>query len=746
MKNLAMFVSVLFWVSSVFAQTYLDVPGGYGTLNDSIAVHKGSVIYRLQAGQWYGLNGIIENNGFPLTIVGTTPLPGQMPAEIQTGTNPDGTVLTEMFNMVGDLTLKNLFIVNANSYDAFGQYVFWGSSPTSIRLVIDSCVFDPAGHEVVDWTLVPRPRLFMTNSQVINLGDLNSEWTGNFIETNNLPHNGLDTLYLENNTFLSTGMLLLFNGSFMADSGGFYWVNHNSFIFHKFQFIWQWHINDYFVTNNMFFDFDTSPTTFASNVNFPDGTPTSRFALVNDDTVSSDSSSGRLLSSRKLFVQYNSDYTDPRFEAYATTWPATHTVNNDGKTPIPASYLVHLMYPSDSGGVNREAHMCGSPEFPYFKEGNYWDNLMGAKPNTDPGFTDPRFYAVQDSLVKWTLPTIELAQWGFDPTLVKPQPSQAGDWFWHADTSFGNPTTWPRVNATYTNPMLLTASIEGLPLGDLNWFPSQKKIWEANKSVVMQHILDENTSRLYLVPSQPTGIEWNFANGLDGWGGINGMIYSHSTVDSAAVFTITGQYPFFLSPDHLNINASSFASITFVIKNNTNDTTADFYWITDADSIYSEGQTTSSIPITTGDTAFKEYTVPLSHAPGWGGTIRQIRFDPSNHATSGTVEVRLIRLNPVGTVIDQESPDIPKEFSLSQNYPNPFNPTTQIDYSIPKKGYVSLKVYNVLGQEVATLFSGVVNPGNYNVTFDATHLSSGVYFYRLQAGDVSITKKLVLLK
>jgi hypothetical protein len=90
--------------------------------------------------------------------------------------------------------------------------------------------------------------------------------------------------------------------------------------------------------------------------------------------------------------------------------------------------------------------------------------------------------------------------------------------------------------------------------------------------------------------------------------------------------------------------------------------------------------------------------------------------------------------------------DIPMKFNLAQNFPNPFNPVTQIDFSIPTKGYVSLKVYNLIGQEVATLFSSVQPAGNYTATFDGSDLSSGVYFYRLKFENASITKKLVLMK
>ena len=88
----------------------------------------------------------------------------------------------------------------------------------------------------------------------------------------------------------------------------------------------------------------------------------------------------------------------------------------------------------------------------------------------------------------------------------------------------------------------------------------------------------------------------------------------------------------------------------------------------------------------------------------------------------------------------------PLMFELGQNYPNPFNPTTKIEYSIPRNGIVTLKVYNTLGQEVASLVNEIEETGNHKVTFNAANLSSGVYYYRLQAGDFNQFKKMILLK
>jgi hypothetical protein len=89
---------------------------------------------------------------------------------------------------------------------------------------------------------------------------------------------------------------------------------------------------------------------------------------------------------------------------------------------------------------------------------------------------------------------------------------------------------------------------------------------------------------------------------------------------------------------------------------------------------------------------------------------------------------------------------IQSNFEVSQNYPNPFNPSTVISYQLPASGHVSLKVYNMLGQEVATLVDGIQDAGVNSVTFNGSHLASGVYFYGLQALGKVLVNKLLLLR
>jgi hypothetical protein len=102
-----------------------------------------------------------------------------------------------------------------------------------------------------------------------------------------------------------------------------------------------------------------------------------------------------------------------------------------------------------------------------------------------------------------------------------------------------------------------------------------------------------------------------------------------------------------------------------------------------------------------------------------------------------------------GTIVHVQTeytPAVPSEYTLSQNYPNPFNPVTTIEFSLPTTENVSLKIYNILGQEMETLLSGIQGAGTYKLRFDASKFGSGVYFYRVQAGNFTQTRKMLLLK
>jgi len=105
-----------------------------------------------------------------------------------------------------------------------------------------------------------------------------------------------------------------------------------------------------------------------------------------------------------------------------------------------------------------------------------------------------------------------------------------------------------------------------------------------------------------------------------------------------------------------------------------------------------------------------------------------------------------MRFHLVGTTDVDDETNPPDKFSLSQNYPNPFNPSKNIEFKIPESGFVTLKIYDILGKEVASLVNENKSAGGYSIGFDASNLPGGICFYSLTAGILRESKKLILLK
>ena len=126
---------------------------------------------------------------------------------------------------------------------------------------------------------------------------------------------------------------------------------------------------------------------------------------------------------------------------------------------------------------------------------------------------------------------------------------------------------------------------------------------------------------------------------------------------------------------------------------------------------------------------FRVYKYPVTYAAFTGKTLT-----PGDFVEKYTTDVKI------------NSSGIPENFELMQNYPNPFNPVTRIQYNVPTNSQVKLSVYDILGKEIKVLTDEVKAPGTYEAEFNASNLSSGVYFYMLKAGGFTIVKKMTLMK
>ena len=147
------------------------------------------------------------------------------------------------------------------------------------------------------------------------------------------------------------------------------------------------------------------------------------------------------------------------------------------------------------------------------------------------------------------------------------------------------------------------------------------------------------------------------------------------------------------------------------------------------------------------------FVAPLEGAGGSAlGVLASGFFDPAGNNDGPAFGLLAVFadgstvLLPAAATSSEPMVDLPKTFRLEQNYPNPFNPTTRIEFSIPETSNVTLEVFNIQGQRVATLVDGTRDAGVHTVNFDAANLASGVYLYRIQAGDFTKVNKMMLVK
>ena len=148
------------------------------------------------------------------------------------------------------------------------------------------------------------------------------------------------------------------------------------------------------------------------------------------------------------------------------------------------------------------------------------------------------------------------------------------------------------------------------------------------------------------------------------------------------------------------------------------------------------------------DLTYKEYyhTKQVSCSLTQGDKIVYKISGTGGSPAGGLRGVNYVKLTGEAATAIEFVDTTPSEYLLSQNYPNPFNPNTTIEFALPHSSFVTLRVYNVLGDEVATLIAGDHAAGTFKVIWDASEMPSGVYFYRLSAGEYVQTKRAVLMK
>ena len=280
--------------------------------------------------------------------------------------------------------------------------------------------------------------------------------------------------------------------------------------------------------------------------------------------------------------------------------------------------------------------------------------------------------------------------------------------------------------------------------------PTRLKIKQEDTNTVLDKIIyiKVGSGNIIFADSAENGLNNWTVNTTNGWGIVTSSYHSptHSFTDSPS-----GNYP--NSTDNpmtltyaLNTASSPMVNLSFWHKYIT-EASYDFCYVEVSND---NGTTWNTVASYDGTLSTWTYvSLDISQYTNSSSQVK-IRFrlnsDQSLNYDGWYVDdIKLLAYQQTPLSVGNEG-ETPLTYKLSQNYPNPFNPVTLISFAIPKTGFVSLKVYDLLGKEVSSLVNETKTAGSYNVMFDASKLSSGIYFYKLETSSFTDTKKMVIIK
>jgi len=527
---------------------------------DSVDVPEGRV-YELIAMGYYPLATNLTTPARPVTIVGADdrPITTNSDAEAAPPVICGFDENTGGINFQDDLTMKNVSIVPAASRSALG-WAFFGATSPDKTLTLKNCIGEFTKWVILQSNDASGTSIYIDGCYFVNLSGQPCRRNGGVYDNVN---NNTDVMWVENSTHvMAQGMMYKFR-NFQV---GKIWFNHNTFINvsgNLFETL-GYH-NEMVVVNNIFVNSNIQPymTGLDAGETDADNLP---MGIINVDTLPS----GYEELPQKMMVDKNVVFWDERLDDMVQTC----IDNQVNQSTAWHSQMITM-------NSRTQAMFDDDATYPYLVEGEWYAKC--------PTFTDPQnlLDEMVDSLKAFSVYTVDttdghtLVEWRLVNTDIT-------NMYVYSDFPIA-------VDLSYSDADLMAGGINGFPVGDLNWFPTEKAQWEAQRDAEIDAI--------------------------------------QAALDAGSVVAI------------------------------------------------------------------------------------------------------------------KETPKKATQFKLSQNYPNPFNPTTIINYTIPTAGEVTLKVYDMLGCEVATLVNENKQANqSYKVEFDGSTLSSGVYFYSLRYNGQTMTKKMVLMK
>jgi len=798
-------------------------------------------IYVLKADGYYWNNKTISNN-FPLRLVGEELTGDAQPAVVQMVTDKDvGSLPGKMISCASDLTLKNLYLIGSDELGSSGYYQPIEVNANSKRFIIDNCVFERSNFAIVAFAGGSDNDLFITNCVYRNLQEdvPTQQWCGRGLSV----WTDADTIIIENNTFFNVNMCAI-----QIENGAANYVrfNHNTLVnigralssttnvwwreayFTNLLLINVWWHGEGYCDYSETFAPGRDPRAYTTGI-FPVIDMPSRYGT----------NTGR----RVLFAN-TAAYLDPYFTTHYGDTIRTQPYIN----AITDSFFT--TFSPANGGQMVIADTT-------------W---LSAKPT----FTaDPNTAAQLEAM--WNHITASRG-YQYYGTGVQATPYYSGLVVEGTDTLWSEPA-WPLPeNFTYSENMT-TLSTDGLPLGDLRWFPTDKATFETNKATYVNAIewmpggrkiedivwqdqaeagtltgggaIDPFTGEAWYTLQGGTNVEWTFNSTYAG------------AYDIKFKARADGQnigFDFLVNGEHVVDMARGWGQ--FVVWTGSGDpstfwtgkSTSEFYEAAYANAELKNNDVAGNLSVVAGENTLKlQYSwnpisfqwiefyeagttnlivklVPadaVNHGatPGGVGTWVPVGFNSVALGTNGTatfnveiedagtykvrvyyqnvgaaqtgkvlidgteattftfasqpnetgldvisslfdltagthtlgisgsdVKVDWLQLINEYTISGIKKAPVPDGFALSQNYPNPFNPTTMIRFELGRPSDVRLTVYNLLGQRVATLVNNHMSAGAHIVQFDASHLSSGIYFYAIKAGEFKEVRRMLLLK
>jgi hypothetical protein len=784
-------------------------------------------VYRLKKGGYYAITDRIENGskgGWALRLVGETPDASNNPAVLQVYRRNDGTVDQRMITGQNDLEMKNLWVTGADDLGTQTAYQPVQIDASNHKFKFDNVIFDRSNFAIVAFTATGNVISF-TNCKFRNLIGRPStqQWEGRGVSV----WADQDTVIIENCTFFNVEFT-----AFQMESGAAKYVrfNHNTMVNIGRNFLTgAWWREAYFANNLLI-------NGFWMGEGVADYTASGRDPRAYNSGFMS---IGPLPSiygpeqGRRIVLANTATWRDPQFTTwYADTIRPQYYINRVTKEDELTQYP--NMVAKDTLWLASRPNM---PTYPDTLLPKMWANIIdlrrGITPATPYFFNLPQFGGSECfTCVDWPLPD----------------------------------------NFSYTTPAnILTAGTDHLPLGDLNWFPTQKAQFEANKAKYLDtlHAMAGPVTRFtpIMTVEAETGtlsgssavntftgfsyfqmdgggyIEWKFNVPAAGqydvaiWQNMRGNHQrgQHTFINGVEIHDESHQWGELIYDDAqgittgMDINNWAWVkwtqaaiheanSLTLPAGQNTIRISSSWGYQNFAGiDLYPAGTSTATVSLRAPDAT--DYSIVAPHGEGapWVpshfksvklGTNGTIVWSGLTFASTGTYTVQVFYQNYSGaqtgsikldaaTVVPSlafaskadstglnvlatpyfsvsagthsltlsgttanidfiqvtqvvtavtNNGGVPERFALEQNYPNPFNPTTKINFTVPKSARVTLTIFNVLGQKVATLVDGFMNTGSYTVDFNATNLATGVYFYRLEAGGLSAAKKMLLLK